>query len=501
MSTDRDLERLDYERTVLSLIQDNKRLSAKLEDKDALLKHFMLLCHDQQQQLTSLTDLQDTAVWDHATLLRPPLCSTPRNHSTWAEVVARKRVTPDVTPTDPPVLLTNRFSVLSTDGPPASGSPPAPEPGPTEAAADHAVVRRETTESTPPHTSAADPVHPSTMLSGDSSSPRRGSPQFDSTRERQERDHHAAAASSVSSRRQLLREAVIRRSGRCPRSNPARTCPLSAASGGSLHPNRVSGPPRNSTVVGFSRQSMVRSPTTDPSLAAGASDTLQPRSPPDTAAAASSPSLELGPAVTTSPLPPPPRPAEAAPGTSTAPRPLFSPTTLLIGDSIIRNCRFFNASTVCLPGATVSTILDKLPDLLSSAPPTVDRVIVHVGTNDTALQHSETTKQDFLELFEFLAFSGKTVFISGPIPTLNRGDNRFSRILSLVTWLKHISSSYNFGFIDNFNLFWTRSTFYRHDGLHPNTLGNRFLTNNILHTVKSHLLYTCHQLATPPTQN
>ncbi|KAF3856937.1 hypothetical protein F7725_017660, partial [Dissostichus mawsoni] len=35
------------------------------------------------------------------------------------------------------------------------------------------------------------------------------------------------------------------------------------------------------------------------------------------------------------------------------PRPLFAPTTLIIGDSIIRNIRFFNAATRCLPGATV----------------------------------------------------------------------------------------------------------------------------------------------------
>ncbi|XP_065809456.1 uncharacterized protein [Labrus bergylta] len=38
---------------------------------------------------------------------------------------------------------------------------------------------------------------------------------------------------------------------------------------------------------------------------------------------------------------------------SPPPCPLFPPTTLIIGDSITRNVRFFNATTPCLPGATV----------------------------------------------------------------------------------------------------------------------------------------------------
>ncbi|XP_061086404.1 uncharacterized protein LOC133121220 [Conger conger] len=39
------------------------------------------------------------------------------------------------------------------------------------------------------------------------------------------------------------------------------------------------------------------------------------------------------------------------------PRPLFSPTTLIVGDSITRKLRFANAATHCFPGATVPIIL------------------------------------------------------------------------------------------------------------------------------------------------
>ncbi|XP_074533220.1 uncharacterized protein LOC141796151 [Halichoeres trimaculatus] len=43
-------------------------------------------------------------------------------------------------------------------------------------------------------------------------------------------------------------------------------------------------------------------------------------------------------------------------------------TTLLIGDSLIRNVRLRGASTLCFPGATVSDITEKIPDVLTSHP-------------------------------------------------------------------------------------------------------------------------------------
>ena len=167
------------------------------------------------------------------------------------------------------------------------------------------------------------------------------------------------------------------------------------------------------------------------------------------------------------------------------PRPLFSPTTLLVGDSIIRHIRYVNVATRCFPGAKVHDILDKLPELLCSLSSSVKRVIVHVGTNDITRQQSELTKNDFKDLFNFLSSCGKSVFISGPIPTLARGAGRFTRILSLNTWLQSACNAYNVGFIDNFNLFWNRFSFFRRDGVHPNSRGSHILAANLQHAVQS----------------
>ncbi len=168
---------------------------------------------------------------------------------------------------------------------------------------------------------------------------------------------------------------------------------------------------------------------------------------------------------------------------SPPPRPLFSPTTLIVGDSIIRNVRFFNAATHCFPGSTVRDILNKLPALLRSLPSSIKRVVVHVGSNDTSLRQSEVTKQHFLDLLDFLNSCGKTVFISGPTPIVARGAERFSRILSLHTWLQSTCSTRNIKFIDNFNIFWNRSPLFKADGLHLNRHGSSMLAANLQYTI------------------
>ncbi|KAK0131111.1 hypothetical protein N1851_034186 [Merluccius polli] len=155
------------------------------------------------------------------------------------------------------------------------------------------------------------------------------------------------------------------------------------------------------------------------------------------------------------------------------------------GFCLNKGIRFFNAATHCFPGATVPVILDKLPGLLHSLPPTINRVLIHVGSNDTARQQSELTKKDFNDLFGLLINCGKSVFISGPLPTLARGPGRFSRILSLNTWLQSTCRAHNIGLIDNFNLFWNRSSLFRTDGVHPNWLGSQMLAANMQHAVQS----------------
>ncbi|KAL7388385.1 hypothetical protein ABVT39_012846 [Epinephelus coioides] len=141
-------------------------------------------------------------------------------------------------------------------------------------------------------------------------------------------------------------------------------------------------------------------------------------------------------------------------------------------------------ATHCFPGDTVPVILEKLPGLLRSLPSSITRVVIHVGCNDASRQQSELTKKDFNALFRLLNDTGKSVFISGPLPIHTLGAGHFSRLLYLNTWLQSTCRAFNFGFIDNFNLFWNRPSSYKADGVHPNRLGSQMLTANIRHTVQ-----------------
>ncbi|CAJ1079898.1 unnamed protein product [Xyrichtys novacula] len=174
-------------------------------------------------------------------------------------------------------------------------------------------------------------------------------------------------------------------------------------------------------------------------------------------------------------------------------------TTLLIGYSIIRNVRLRGAFTLSFPDATVADITEKIPSALNSHPQ-VNRVVIHVGTNDTPRQQSELLKRDFTQLFNKLSRPQLRVFISGPTLTCGRGIGRFSRLLSLNTWLSSACSSHNVGFVDNFSAFWERRHLFGSDGLHLNRAGTRVLAANLAYDLQhTQLSLSSHHPKRTPT--
>ena len=135
----------------------------------------------------------------------------------------------------------------------------------------------------------------------------------------------------------------------------------------------------------------------------------------------------------------------------------------------------------------VLVILNKLPVLLCSLPPSINRVIVHVGTNDTARWQSELTEENFNGLFSFLNSCGKDIWLSGPLPTLGRGAGHYSRVPSLNTWLQSTCRIHNItdNFIENLNPFWNRPSNFCTDGLHLNSPGSTVLAANTQHAVQT----------------
>lgn len=158
------------------------------------------------------------------------------------------------------------------------------------------------------------------------------------------------------------------------------------------------------------------------------------------------------------------------------------PSTIILGDSIVRNVSINEAHTVAFPGATVAVITDQIQDVVMSFP-AADSLVLHVGTNDISRRQSESLKRDFIQLFGVLKHLHLDVSISGPTPTFGRGCERFSRLLYLNTWLRSACQEHNVHFIDNFNLFWWRSDLFRNDGLHLNFAGANVLSMNLAYSL------------------
>lgn len=230
----------------------------------------------------------------------------------------------------------------------------------------------------------------------------------------------------------------------------------------------------NSTSVG-------RRPHGSPTAPHQASARDQPRVPVPTASGSTQSSAQQPPPATMTPTPP-----SRVPPT---------PSLLIVSDSILRNVQLPFAISQCFPGATVPTLLKKLPGVIHSLPPSIKMILVHVGTNDSAQCTSEQTKDAFLHLFALLNNSGLTFFISGPIPTFLRSDESFSRIASLNTWLLRFCLNNNFNFIDNFNLFWGRALFFKNDGLHPNRLGSKMLAGNLSRGISHYTVLPTNELS------
>ena len=160
------------------------------------------------------------------------------------------------------------------------------------------------------------------------------------------------------------------------------------------------------------------------------------------------------------------------------------PSVLVIGDSIARSIRIVNGLIYCYPGANTEFILSRLPTILASIPPSISKIVLHVAVND---RPSVDTRKNFKNIFDLLLSCGKHIFLSGPIPPLYAGESRFSRLLDLHYWLQSVCSSCNITYIHNFHLFWSRRAFYRHDCLHPSTLGSHSLSFHIQRILDTHV--------------
>ena len=159
-----------------------------------------------------------------------------------------------------------------------------------------------------------------------------------------------------------------------------------------------------------------------------------------------------------------------------------NPELLIIGDSTMRDIEIPGGITFCLPGGRISDV-SKLAPTLIDLYPSVHTVFIHFGTNSVQERQSAKHRQNLEALAINIESLNKTCVFSGPIPAPSKSAEHFSRLHSLHEWLKAFCTATGYGYIDNFDTFWTRNNLYKSDGLHPNSTGIRQLTMNFIRHV------------------
>ncbi len=115
-------------------------------------------------------------------------------------------------------------------------------------------------------------------------------------------------------------------------------------------------------------------------------------------------------------------------------------SAVIIGDSIVQHVHATlvdgKVHTHCFPGARVLDVSAQIPAILKDDE-TVAAVVIHAGVNDTKLRQTETLKRDFRSLIEMVCSTSPemTIIVSGPLPTYQRGHEKFSRLFPLNEWL------------------------------------------------------------------
>uniref|UniRef100_A0A3B3B826 SGNH hydrolase-type esterase domain-containing protein n=1 Tax=Oryzias melastigma TaxID=30732 RepID=A0A3B3B826_ORYME len=148
------------------------------------------------------------------------------------------------------------------------------------------------------------------------------------------------------------------------------------------------------------------------------------------------------------------------------------PETLIVGDSTVKDVQWFcsrNTKVLCFPNNMVSDMQKRILQTVAKYP-TVQNIVLHTGSNDVSKQKSEVLKKDFTGLIRTVSSMNAAVFISGPIPSIRGGEERF-----------------RINFINNFHIFWERKHLFKENGFSLNKSGVKLFSSNLfyfLHTIK-----------------
>lgn len=167
-------------------------------------------------------------------------------------------------------------------------------------------------------------------------------------------------------------------------------------------------------------------------------------------------------------------------------KPKMTTETLIVGDFSVKDVQWIcgkNTKVLCFPKDMVSDMQKRILKTVTKYP-TVKNIVLHTGSNDVSKQQSEVLKRDFAGLITTASSLDAAVFISGPLPSIRGGEERFSRLLALNKWISSACADKKLNFIDNFQIFWERRHLFKANGFSLNRSGVRLFTSNVFHFLR-----------------
>ena len=159
------------------------------------------------------------------------------------------------------------------------------------------------------------------------------------------------------------------------------------------------------------------------------------------------------------------------------------PTTVVLGDSIVKNIRGFkmkeaidhqeNVHVYTFPGADIDAMNSHVTPTMKKNPETI---ILHCGTNDLGGNDSaQTVAENIAELAQALNTNVNKVYVSGIVP---RGDRLNEKAMEVNEKLQRMCQRRKIQFIDNRNI--DPQLHLNGSRLHLNYQGTCCLANNFL---------------------
>ena len=161
---------------------------------------------------------------------------------------------------------------------------------------------------------------------------------------------------------------------------------------------------------------------------------------------------------------------------------------VFVGDSIVRKTdRVLNKGddvVVCLPGAKIEVITEKVENIVGSGKG--GSVLVHVGTNN--VESTTAIVRKYRNLVRTLKqMRVEQVILSGILPVIGRRGNRYRncRGIAINMLVEKLCREEEVGFVDLWGSFIRRADMYMKDGLHLSGKGAAVFADGLSAAVDS----------------